>query len=313
MTTYIRPTMVERSIGRVLWRWRDDTGMSLTEACEKAGFSIALLSMAENALRPFDPLNTMILGRVYGIPNEVWKREVRRAESAAQARTQARAKKSPLDLNATRDVDEASLDATAVCAFGADAIPRLFQTPEYRRAAGPTFPALEVDDPILQSELHATWIKNFWTDASSSPTVSIVLTRRALHRVVASEAVTSAALVQLVQLSELDDFTVQVLDDEACLSVRTESSYCHLAFPHAQHDDVVYLEDTEHGQYVEDPATCQLIHYGFKALQQCALSPAQSIQEIAEAASTLQSQTPRRSPSRKPRPKAPRSTARTGK
>ncbi|MFC3891628.1 Scr1 family TA system antitoxin-like transcriptional regulator [Lentzea rhizosphaerae] len=310
---YIRPTMAERSLGRVLWRWRDNTGMSLTEACEKAGFSIALLSMAENALRPFDPLNTMILGRVYGIPNEVWKREVRRAEFAAEARTQARAKKSPLDLNATRDMDEAALDATAVCAFGADTIPRLFQTPEYRKAAGPAFPALEDDDPILLAELHSTWIKNFSTDASSSPTVSIVLTRRALHRVVANEAVTSAALVQLVHLSELEDFTVQVLDDEACLGARAESSYCHLTFPHTQHDDVVYLESAEHGQYIEDPATCQLIHCGFKALQQCALSPAQSVQEIAEAASTLQSRTPRRSPSRKPRPKTPRSTTRTEK
>ena len=82
MTIYIRPSMAERSIGRVLWRWREDAGMSLSEACEKAGFSAATLSMMENSLRPFDPLNIMILGRVYDIPNESWKHEVRRAEFA---------------------------------------------------------------------------------------------------------------------------------------------------------------------------------------------------------------------------------------
>ena len=123
MTVYIRPSMAERSIGRALWRWREDTGMSLAGACEKAGFSVATLSMMENSLRPFDPLNIMILGRVYDIPNETWKHEVRRAEFATRARAQARTKKSSFELNATRDLDEAYLEATTICTFGADLWP----------------------------------------------------------------------------------------------------------------------------------------------------------------------------------------------
>lgn len=314
MTVYIRPSMAERSIGSALWRWREDTGMSLAEACEKAGFSVATLSMMENSLRPFDPLNIMILGRVYDIPNETWKHEVRRAELATRARAQARTKKSSSELNATRDLDEAYLEATTICTFGADMIPRLFQTPEYRIAATALgCPTHEDDDAALRAERHTSWINDLAIDAVSSPTVDVVVTKRAIHQIVANQATTSASLVQLVHLSELDHFTVQVLDDEALPDIQPENSYCHLTFPHVQHNDVVYLENAGHGRYIEDAATCRLIRNGFKAIQRCALSPARSVEVIAEAASSLKSRTPHRKINRKPRAKIVRSIARTGK
>ncbi|WP_143138620.1 Scr1 family TA system antitoxin-like transcriptional regulator [Lentzea waywayandensis] len=102
---------------------------------------------------------------------------------------------------------------------------------------------------------------------ASNPTVHVVLTKRAIHQVVGNPAITNAALMQLVHLSDFDHFTVQVPDDELCAEIRPESSYCHLNFPHEQHNDVVYLESAGRGRYIEDPTTCQLIRQGFKALQ----------------------------------------------
>ncbi|SFR10553.1 hypothetical protein SAMN04488564_103422 [Lentzea waywayandensis] len=124
--------MAERAIGRTLRKWRDATDMSLAEACKEAGFSIAQLSMMENALRPFDPLNVMILGRVYELPNEVWKQQARRAEFAAEERKKIRYRQSAYDLDEAKDADEARLEAAAIRTFGADTIPRLIQTADYR-------------------------------------------------------------------------------------------------------------------------------------------------------------------------------------
>ncbi|MFJ8966808.1 Scr1 family TA system antitoxin-like transcriptional regulator [Lentzea sp. NPDC102401] len=288
--------------------------MSLAEACTEAGFSAANLSMMENALRPFDPLNVMILGRVYGLPNEVWKRQVRRAEFAAEERRKVRYRQSAYDLDEAKDVDKSRLEAAAICAFGADAIPRLLQTADYRASITPP-DALESaeQDSNRWPESQTDWLKYLAANEASNPAVDVVLTKRAIHQVVGSPAITNAALMQLVHLSDFDHFTVQVLDDEPRAEIRPESSYCHLTFPHEQHNDVVYLESAGCGRYIEDPTTCQLIRQGFKALQRCALSSTQSIEAIAEAASSLRASSSRRPASRKPRAKRPGSIVRKGK
>ena len=240
MTKNFRPSMAERSIGRVLRKWRDDAGMTLAKACVEAGFSVATLSLNENAIKPFDPLDIMILGRVYKLPNEIWKHEVRRAEFAARERTKTIDKQSALQLNAAKDVDESYIEATTICALGADLIPRFAQTPEYRISATalgcPTYPS---DDPARKAELQTNWIKSLASDETSGVTADLVVTKRAIHRLVGNPTITNAALVQLVHLSEIDSFTVQVLDDDVQADLQLLSSYMHLKFPHKQHDDVV--------------------------------------------------------------------------
>lgn len=182
MTKNFRPSMTERSIGRVLRKWRNDAGMTLAEACVEAGFSVATLSLNKNAIKPFDPLDIMILGRVYKLPNEICKQEVRRAELAARERTQTKGKQSVHKLNAAKDVDESYVEATTIRAFGSDLIPRLAQTPEYRIAATalgcPTYPG---DDPTLKSKLQADWIKSLASNETSGVIADLVVTKRAIH------------------------------------------------------------------------------------------------------------------------------------
>lgn len=281
-----RASMAERSVGRVLRKWREAVGQSLAEASAKARFSSAKLSMIENAVQPVDPLDVMMLGHIYGVPNDCWKREVRRAEHAADKRIAASTPVHSLALNAAEDVDEAYLDAAALRVFGADMIPRCLHTPAYRVAARemgrPTYAS---DDAARRAEAHEDWI-NRLSAAKSQRAVEVLLTEDAVRRVVGDPDTTNAALVQLIQLSELERFTVQVLEHASHLDARG-SSYFHLAFPHRQHNDVVYVEDSDTGRYVEDLAACQLVQQGFKALQRTALDPTQSVELIAEIASSL--------------------------
>jgi hypothetical protein len=279
--------MAERSVGRVLRRWRDTVGLSLTEASAKARFSSAKLSMIENAVQPLDPLDVMVLGHVYGVSSADWKREARRAEHARDKRTAASTHANSLTLNATEDIDEAYLEAATLRVFGADMIPRCLHTPEYRLAAReigrPTYPA---DSAARRTETHESWLDRL-SAAKSQRTVEVLLTEDAVRRVIGDPDTTNAALVQLIHLSELERVTVQVLRHESYLDARLGGSYFHVAFPHRQHDDVVYVEDSRIGRYIEDPMVCQLVQHGFTALQRTALDRDQSVELIAEIASSL--------------------------
>lgn len=287
MKNDFRASMAERSVGRVLRRWRDTLGLSLAEASAKARFSSAKLSMIENAVQPLDPLDIMVLGHVYGMPNDVWKREIGRAEPASDKRAIPSTPTNSLTLNAAEDVDEVYLEAATLRVFGADVIPRCLQTPGYRLAAQemgrPTYAA---DDAARRAEAHESWIERL-SAPKSQRAVEVLLTEDAVRRVTGDPDTTNAALIQLIQLSELERFTVQVLTHECHLNARWESSYLHLIFPHRQHNDVVYVEDSGNCQYIEDPAVCQLVQQGFKSLQLIALDPSKSVELIAEIASSL--------------------------
>ena len=266
--------------------WRNDTGMSLAKACETSGFSVATLSLIENGLKPLDPLDIMILGRIYELSNDVWKQEVRRAEYAANERASAESKQ---HLNAPQDADMSYLEAVTLYALGTDMLPRFVHTPEYRISATalgcPTYPG---DSPARTAERHAGWIRRLASTKGSSMTVEVLVTEDAIRRVVGNPTITNAALVQLVHLSEIEHFRVQVVEHESCLDARLESSYTHLTFPHRQHDDVVYMEGSGSGRYIEDSGACQLVRQSFKALQRSALTPTLSVELIAEVASSLE-------------------------
>ncbi|MCR3748140.1 helix-turn-helix transcriptional regulator [Lentzea californiensis] len=287
MKNDFRASMTERSVGRVLRRWRDTLGLSLAEASAKARFSSAKLSMIENAVQPLDPLDIMVLGHVYGVPNDAWKREVRRAEPVSDMRTTPGTRTNNVTLNAAEDVDDVYLEATTLRMFGADIIPRCLQTPEYRLAARkmgrPTYVA---DDAIRRTEAHERWIERFCAPQNQR-VVEVLLTEDAVRQVPGDPDTANATLVQLIQLSELERFTVQVLTRERCLDSRLATSFIHIVFPHRQHNDVVYAEDSKNCQYIEDPLVCQLVLQSFKELQRAALDPIQSVGLMAEIASSL--------------------------
>lgn len=287
MKNDFRASMTERSVGRVLRKWRDTVGLSLAEASAKARFSSAKLSMIENAVQPLDPLDIMVLGHIYGVPNDVWKQEVRRAEPVSNKRTTPSTPTNSLTLNAAEDVDEVYLEAATLRVFGVDIIPRILQTPEYRLAAREAGrPTYATDDAARRADSHESWIKRL-SVPKSQRAVEVVLTEDAVRRVVGDPGTTNAALIQLIQLSEFERFTVQVLAHEHYLDARLGNSYLHLVFPHRQHNDVVYVEDLSNCQYVEYAPVCQLVQQSFKALQRTALDPPQSVELIAEIASLL--------------------------
>lgn len=277
-------SMAERSIGRRLKRWRDAKGRTLAEAAELARFSSAKLSTMENAVQPLDPLDVMCVGHVNDRTHIEWKDQVKRAEAEAARRSAIQDADRTNPFNADDDFNEAFPEASTICVFGAHAIPYIFQTFSYsmsiREDHIPPLRAQRRDDTREE------WLKSPASDETFA--VYAVIAERALRRAIpAGAGVTNAALVYLMQMSEHPNVTIQVLKHDLTMDAWLNSSYSHLSFPHVKHDDVVYLQDTRPGRYVEDPSICSLVRQSFQILRESALSPDASLELIAEIASEV--------------------------
>lgn len=279
------PSMAERSIARILRNWRNETSLSLAEVTDRAGISGSTLSLVENALQPPDPLDVMQLGCTYKLSHAIWKKQARRACDAERKRAGTEDGSVSAELDAVKDFHEACLEAVTVRAFGADMIPRLFQAPAYEQAAVKLgCPAHGPGTSAQKSELAERWHSRVSSDEGPVVVVEVLVTHAAIRRVVGDATTTNAALLRLVQLSKLERVTIQVVDDEDCPEAQVQGSYFHLAFPHPQHRDVVYLENSGKGRYVEDADVCRIVLQGFRSLQRGSLPPEQSTEAIAHAA-----------------------------
>lgn len=93
-----------------------------------------------------------------------------------------------------------------------------------------------------------------------------------------------AQLLRLMEVSEQPNVSLRVVPG-ACPAMGCPFTW--LTFPHRQHDDVVYLETFLRCEYVEDPSKIEKVSQRFTALRELALSDGESMELIAEAASTL--------------------------
>ena len=273
-----RATTLERAIGRQLARWRNERGLSLTEAGQRVGFSSAKLSTMENAVQPSAPVDIMALGYVYKVPTPEWQAVVLQAQHAEQARTPGRT--STPNFDPAADFVNLVCEATLLRVFTTDLVPTVFQLPGYTNAA------MQTDDPVRTAR--TAMAREAWSArlGDKDPlAVQAVFPEAVLWQVVGGPRVTKAQLLHLMEVSEHPVVTVQVVPRGTGAYPAMGSPFTLLSFPHRQHNDVAYLETFFKSEYVEDPALTEQCARRFEGLQQVALNPGESLELIAEAAS----------------------------
>jgi len=273
-----RPTTLERAIGRQLARWRNERELSLTEASQRVGFSSAKLSTMENAVQPSAPVDIMALGYVYKMPTAEWQAVVVQAQYAEQAR--ASAFRNAVNFDPATDFPNLVFEAMSLSAFTADLVPTILQLNGYANAT------MQIDDPVRAAG--AAMAREAWFSRLNDKDplmVHAVFPEAALWQMVGGPRVMWAQLLHLMEVSEHSVVTVQVVSRGAGAYPAMGSPFTLLSFPHRQHNDVVYLETFLKSEYVEDPVSTEQCAQRFEALQQLALSPGESLELIAEAAS----------------------------
>jgi transcriptional regulator with XRE-family HTH domain len=274
-----RATSLERAIGRSLANWRDERGLTLTEAGMRVGFSSAKLSTMENAVQPSAVLDIMALGYVYGVPALEWQEVVLQAQHAERLRAgQRRAEL----FDPAADFGHLVFEATSLRAFTTDLVPTVFQLADYTAAM------TRVDDPRRGAGLAR--VRESWSARKRDKdplTVQAVFPEAVLRQVVGGPRVMKAQLLHLMEVSEHPTVSLQVVPRGAGAYPAMGSPFTLLGFPHRQHDDVVYLETFIKGEYVEEPGLVEQCAQRFAGLQQLALDPGESLELIAEAAAEL--------------------------
>jgi hypothetical protein len=117
--------------------------------------------------------------------------------------------------------------------------------------------------------------------------VEMVLGEAALRTAVGGDRAMKDQLLHLMELSELPNVTTQVMPFRRGAYPAIGSAYNILSFTHELHDDVVYTENVTYGRYEEAPDDLEPYKVKFAGAQQRALGPGESLELIAEVASTF--------------------------
>ncbi|NGY57607.1 helix-turn-helix domain-containing protein [Lentzea sp. NEAU-D13] len=271
-----RATALERAVGRTLAGWRNELGLSLTEAAGRVGFSGAKLSMMENAMQPSAPVDIMALGYVYKVPTTEWQFAISQSQHAAGLRAITRPE--PEIFDPAADLPHLVADATLLRTFTTDMVPSVFQLVGYTDAACG-------GDPVkaaMMARLRETWASR--SDGNDPLTVEAVFTEAVLRQVVGGPRLMKAQLLRLMEVTEQPNVSLRVVP---WTLPAMGPPFTWLSFPHRQHNDVVYHETFLRSEYVEEPAKIEQVSQRFMALRDLALSDGESMELIAEAAADV--------------------------
>ncbi|MEV6236745.1 DUF5753 domain-containing protein [Lentzea sp. NPDC051838] len=228
-------------------------------------------------MQPSAPVDIMALGYVYKVPTPEWQLVVSQSEHAAQLRAVAHPE--PEIFDPAVDFPHLVADATLLRTFTTDAVPSVFQLVGYTDAA------TQADDPLKASvtaRVRESWASR--SDGSDPLAVEAVFPEAVLRQVVGGPRVMKAQLLRLMEVSEQPNVSLRIVPEAR---PAMGCPFIWLTFPHRQHDDVVYLETFLRCEYVEEAAKIEQVAHRFAALRDQALADGESMELIAEAASTL--------------------------
>jgi hypothetical protein len=114
--------------------------------------------------------------------------------------------------------------------------------------------------------------------------VQAVFNEAMIRSAVGGPAVMRAQLLHLMVLAELPNVDIRILPFSQGAYPAMGSTFTLLSFPQEHYVDVVYLENFLRIQYMERPSDRELCSLRFDGLRRTAMSTAESLELIAEAA-----------------------------
>ncbi|MFD1046143.1 DUF5753 domain-containing protein, partial [Kibdelosporangium lantanae] len=122
------------------------------------------------------------------------------------------------------------------------------------------------------------------------PNYWAVVDEAVLTRTVGSSEVMRGQLLRLCERAALPNVTIQVVPFDAGAHSSMEGPYLIIGFPEQSDPDVVYVDITPGGVYLEEQADVQRYTLMFDHLRASALSPEDSLRLVEGAAEKLSRQ-----------------------
>ncbi|WP_216205976.1 helix-turn-helix domain-containing protein [Amycolatopsis aidingensis] len=271
------PTVRRRRLATELRRLREAADMTIDEVGEKLECSASKISRIETGHVGVTPRDVRDMLELYGVSGDDREALV---QLAREARKQGWWHAYKEVFNGTFVGLEA--DASSLQAFQALLVPGLLQTEQYaREVIRGMRPDAEESD--IQRRVAARMARQELLTDSNPPEYWAVIDEAVLHRVVGSREVMTRQLHRLAEVARMPHVTLQVLPFAAGAHAGMEGPFVILGYPEHADPDVVYLESTGSGFFLELPPEVRRYSLMFDHLRAAALKPDDSVAVIIAA------------------------------
>jgi transcriptional regulator with XRE-family HTH domain len=275
------PTVRRRRLSGELRRLRDQAQLTIDDVAEKLACSASKISRIETGHVSVTPRDTREMLKLYGVEPE-------QLEALVQLAKEARKKGWWHSYSEVFTGAFVGLEAetSSLRAYQALLVPGLLQTEDYMRAviraARPDATEAHVENRVNARQARQRLL------ADIDPTrYWAVIDEAVLCRMVGGPKVMHAQLNWLIARASLPHVTIQVLPFSAGAHAGMEGPFLILGFPEQADPDVVYVDNTTAGIYLEEPAEILRYTLMFDHLRAAALAPDDTLTRIASAAAGL--------------------------
>ncbi|MDQ0380112.1 helix-turn-helix domain-containing protein [Amycolatopsis thermophila] len=272
------PTIRRRRLASELRRLRESADLTIDEVAEKLECSASKISRIETGHVGVTPRDARDMLELYGMTGD-------EREALVQLAREAR---KPGWWQAYKEVFTGTFvgleaDASSLRAFQALLVPGLLQTEQYARAVIRAMrPDAEESD--IQRRVAARTARQQLLTDPSPPEYWAVIDEAVLHRVVGGPEVMAHQADRLLAVAQLPHVTIQVVPFGAGAHPGMEGPFLILGFPEQADPDVVYVDSTSGGFFLELPPDVRRYILMFDHLRATALKPDDSVEVIAAAA-----------------------------
>lgn len=281
------PTVRRRRLASELRRLRETAGLTIDEVAEKLECSASKISRIETGHVGVTPRDARDLLELYGLPSD-------EREALVQLAREARSRGWWHKYNEvfTGAFVGLEADASSLRAYQALLVPGLLQTERYARSV---FRAMRPDatEAEIERRVSARMERQRLLTDPAPPEYWAVVDEAVLHRSVGGSEVMAEQFARLAEAAALPHVTVQVVPFGAGAHPGMEGPFLILGFPEQADPDVVYVDSTTSGVYLEMPADVRRYSLMFDHLRAAALKPDDSVDLIARFASEA-ARSPRR-------------------
>lgn len=275
------PTVRRRRLAGELRRLREAADLTIDEVGDKLECSASKISRIETGHVGVTPRDARDLLELYGVSGDDQNALVQLAREARKRSW----------WHAYNEVFTGAFvgleaDASSLRAFQALLVPGLLQTRSYAHAVIRAMrPGAEESE--IERRVTARMARQQLLADPSPPEYWAVMDEAVLHRCVGGTDVMIEQLGRLHALAELPHVNLQVVQFGAGAHPGMEGPFLILGFPEQADPDVVYVDSTSSGVYLEMPEDVRRYALMFDHLRAAALKPDDTVEMIATAEQRL--------------------------
>lgn len=275
------PTVRRRRLASELRRLREAAKLTIDEVGEKLECSASKISRIETGHVGVTPRDVRDMLELYALAED-------EREALVQLAREARKKGWWHAFNEVFTGAFVGLesDASSLRTYQSLLVPGLLQTEDYTRAVIKAI-APDYSEEIVERRVTARQSRQTLLNDQQPPEFWVIMDEAVLHRTVGGPDIMRGQLRRLLETAQLPHVTLQVLPFEAGAHAGMEGPFMILGFPEQADPDVVYVENTTSGSYLEEPSEVHRYTLMFDHLRATALKPADTLLMVKQAAERL--------------------------